>query len=373
MRFDRMQKMIDLLKETELAGMAFNPGPTLTYLTGMQFHLMERPTLLLVKQTGEAAMILPELEKGKLPDESDLIQPFTYGDNPDTWMGVIKEASSWLNLRDGKVGVAPNRMRFMEIKFLEKAFPGVEFVEGGQVIENLRMIKDEDEIEKMRNAAQIAQKALLAALRLIRAGMTEKEIANELVIQLLKAGSSPELPFQPIVSMGENAANPHAVPTDRSLKPGDVLLIDYGACFEGYLSDITRTFTFGEVDEELLGVGKIVLEANLAGRKAGKPGLDVGTVDRAARSVIKEAGYGHAFIHRTGHGLGMEAHEPPYVFGENERTLLPGMTFTVEPGIYLPGKGGIRIEDDVVVRSSGLEALSDLPREVLPLEEFIGR
>lgn len=373
MQLKRMQKIFDLLEQSGLAGMAFNPGPTLTYLTGMHLHLMERPTILLVKQTGEAAMVLPELEKGKLPVESDLIQPFTYGDNPDTWKGIFNDASSWLNLRDGKVGVAPNQMRFMEMKFLEEAFPGVEFVDGGQVIENLRMIKDEDEIGKMRTAAQIAQKALLAALHLIRIGMTEKEIANELVVQLLRAGSSPELPFQPIVSMGENAANPHAVPTDRSLKPGDVLLIDYGASYEGYLSDITRVFTYGEVDEELLQVGRIVMEANRAGRKAGKPGLDVGIVDRAARSVITEAGYGHAFIHRTGHGLGMEPHEPPYVFTENDKVLVLGMTFTVEPGIYLPGKGGIRIEDDVVVRSSGLESLSDLPREVRPLEEFMGR
>jgi Xaa-Pro dipeptidase len=372
MRFERMKKLLDQMQEHKLEGMAFNPGPTLAYLTGMHFHLMERPTLLMVKQKGEAAIILPELEKGKLPPETDVIRAFTYGDNPDTWKGVFNDASSWLALNQGNVGVAPNRIRFMELRFLEEAFPGVEFVDGSKVIENLRMIKDEDEIRHMRAAAQIAQKALLELLRLIRGGMTEKAIANELVVQLLRAGSSPKLPFQPIVSIGENAANPHAVPSERSLTPGDVLLIDYGASYEGYLSDITRTFTFGEVDEELLHIGRIVLEANRAGRLAGKPGLDVGEVDRAARAVITDAGYGHAFIHRTGHGLGMEAHEPPYVFGENRRTLIPGMTFTVEPGIYLPGKGGVRIEDDVVVRSPGLESLSDLSRDLHPLEEFFG-
>jgi len=370
MRLGRMQKLLDLIKESGLAGMAFNPGPTLTYLTGMHLHLMERPTILLVKQSGEAAMVLPELEKGKLPEDGN-IRPFTYGDNPNQWMMPFEQASIWLNLGEGRVGVAPNRMRFMELQYLEKAFPKLEFVDGGQVLERLRMIKDEDEIINMRTAAQIAQQALLVTLRTLRAGMTEKEIANELVIQLLKAGSSPDMPFQPIVSLGENSANPHAVPTERALKQGDVLLIDYGASFEGYLSDITRTFTFGEVDNELLKIAEIVLEANRAGRQAGKPGLDVGAVDRAARSVITDAGYGPSFIHRTGHGLGMEPHEPPYVFAENDTVLTPGMTFTVEPGIYLPGKGGIRIEDDVVVRSSGLESLTNLPRELRPLEDFM--
>jgi len=366
----RLHKLTGLLKTQKLVGMAFNPGPTLTYLTGMHLHLMERPTILLVKQSGEAAMVLPELEKGKLPEDGN-IRPFTYGDNPNQWMMPFEQASIWLNLGEGRVGVSPNRMRFMELQYLEKAFPKLEFVDGGQVLERLRMIKDEDEIIKMRTAAQIAQQALLVTLRTLRAGMTEKEIANELVIQLLKAGSSSDMPFQPIVSLGENSANPHAVPTERALKQGDVLLIDYGASFEGYLSDITRTFTFGEVDNELLKIAEIVLKANRAGRQVGKPGLDIGAVDRAARSVITDAGYGPSFFHRTGHGLGMEPHEPPYVFAENDTVLAPGMTFTVEPGIYLPGKGGIRIEDDVVVRSSGLESLTDLPRELRPLEDFM--
>jgi Xaa-Pro dipeptidase len=146
--------------------------------------------------------------------------------------------------------------------------------------------------------------------------------------------------------------------------------VDWGATYQGYYSDITRTFTFGDVDAELLQIGEIVLKANQAGREAGRPGVDAGAVDRAARAVITGAGYGAAFFHRTGHGLGMEAHEPPYIYGENELILAPGMTFTVEPGIYLPGKGGVRIEDDVAVTETGLVSLTDLPREVSPLESL---
>ena len=372
MNSERMQRLVSLLEEHHLDGLALNPGPSLNYLTGLDFHLMERPTVLLVTAVGSSAIILPRLERGKIQEESPLFHIFTYGDDPSTWQTAFDQAGEKLGIIDGVIGVEAGRMRFLELAYLNKAFPRVDFIDGGEVIAGLRIMKDQAEIAKMRQAAKIAQEALLAMLKNLREGMTEKQIANELVIQLLHAGSDAHLPFSPIVSIGENSANPHAVPSERELHPGDLLLVDWGACYEGYFSDITRTFTFGEISPELQKMGDIVLEANQAGRQAGKPGLDAGAVDRAARSVISGAGYGEFFIHRTGHGLGMEAHEPPYIYEENGLILGVGMTFTVEPGIYLPGKGGVRIEDDVVVTESGLESLTDLPRKVLPLENFIG-
>jgi Xaa-Pro dipeptidase len=372
MNTKRMEKLVSLLKKHNLDGLALNPGPSLKYLTGLEFHLMERPTILLVTAGGSSAMILPTLEKGKLQTGSPLFHIFTYGDDPSTWQAAFNEAASKLKIKDGKIGVEAGRMRFLELAYLGNSFPEVEIVDGGEVIAGLRIKKDPDEIAKMRQAAKIAQEALLKMLRNIKVGMIEKQIANALIIELLRAGSDDQLPFSPIVSIGENSANPHAVPTDRELHPGDLLLIDWGASFEGYFSDITRTFTFGEVSPELKKIGTIVCEANQAGRQAGKKGLEAGSVDRAARSVISAAGYGDYFIHRTGHGLGMEAHEPPYIYEGNDFILAEGMTFTIEPGIYLPGKGGVRIEDDVLVTDSGLESLTDLPREVLPLEKFIG-
>ena len=366
----RIKHLVNLLQAQDLMGMAINPGPSLTYLTGLHLHLMERPSLLIVTQDGNIAMVLPKLEEGKLGDDSPIKAVFSYGDNPATWPGVFRRAGEALNLPGGKIGVEPTGMRFLEISYLREAFPHMAFVDGSQVMASLRIRKDAQEIAKMKRAAQIAQAALKQTLKLIREGMTEKEIANELVIQLLRGGSNPTLPFAPIVATGENSANPHAVPTDRPLKQGDLLLIDWGANFEGYFSDITRTFTFGVVDPELLTIASIVLEANKAGRKAGKPGLEAGVVDQATRLVIDSAGYGDAFTHRTGHGLGMEAHESPYIFGESTQTLEVGMTFTVEPGIYLPGKGGVRIEDDVVVTGTGLESLTDYPRQVLSVDRL---
>lgn len=369
---NRLAKFKTAMAKQNLDAVALNPGPSLTYLSGLHFHLMERPTLLIVPAAGEAVVVLPELEKGKLTGNAAGFRAFTYSDDPATWAAAFSAAAKHLNLQGGQVGVEPTGLRFLELDYLTQAFPDVDFIDGSGVLGSLRLTKDADEIAKMKQAAMIAQQALLATLQTVRAGMTEKVIANELIIQLLRAGSGFDMPFQPIVATGPNSANPHAVPTDRTLQPGDLLLIDWGAAYEGYLSDITRTFTFGTVDPELLTIGTVVQAANEAGRNAGKPGLEAGSVDRAAREVITEAGYGEYFIHRTGHGLGMEAHEPPYIFGENDLILAEGMIFTVEPGIYLPGRGGVRIEDDVVVTSNGLESLTDLPRSVLPLEEFMG-
>ena len=367
----RIQKCVELIKANDLAGVVLNPGQSLTYLSGLHFHLMERPTVLIITHKGETAVILPELEKGKLTGDAAQLQAFTYGDNPASWHTAFEQAASTLKLETGRVGVEPGQLRFLELQYLNAAFPGVDFLDGSEVFAALRLNKDEEEIAKMRRAALIAQEALLATLPTLRLGVTEKVVANELIVQLLRAGSDPNLLFEPIVAFGENSANPHAVPTDRALTPGDLVLTDWGASFDGYLSDITRTFTFGGVEDELQQIGKIVLRANQAGRAAGAAGLAAGVVDRAARAVIEEAGYGLNFFHRTGHGLGMAPHEAPYIYTENDQILTPGMTFTVEPGIYLPGRGGIRIEDDVVVTADGLQTLTDLPREVLPVEDFI--
>lgn len=369
---ERITKLLAAMREQRLDAVALNPGPSMTYLSGLHFHLMERPTLLIVTAAGEVAVVLPELEKGKLTGDTADYRAFTYGDDPSSWPAAFSAAAKHLSLQGGKVGVEPTRLRYMELDYLQSAFPGVDFVDGSGALSALRLTKDAGEIAKMKRAAVIAQEALLATLRTVKAGMTEKVIANELIIQLLRAGSDPELPFGPIVATGPNSADPHAVPTDRTLQAGDLLLIDWGAGYEGYFSDITRTFTFGDVDPELVKIGEVVQAANAAGREAGKPGLNAGSVDRAARDVISRAGYGEYFFHRTGHGLGMEAHEPPYIFGGNDRVLVEWMTFTVEPGIYLAGRGGVRIEDDVVVTMDGLESLTDLPRTVLPLKSFLG-
>jgi Xaa-Pro dipeptidase len=230
------------------------------------------------------------------------------------------------------------------------------------------MRKDESEIAAMQQAVDIAQAAIRATIPKIKPGATEREIASELVVQMIQYGSEPTFPFFPIVSAGPNSANPHAAPGDRPMALGDMLVIDWGANVNGYCSDITRTFALGEVDQDLIQIAEIVKLANAAGHEAVRPGVPASKVDQAARTVIEEAGYGSFFTHRTGHGLGLEGHEEPYLHGESETILEEGMTFTIEPGIYLPGRGGVRIEDDVVVTAEGVNSLTTLPRSLHILE-----
>jgi Xaa-Pro dipeptidase len=230
------------------------------------------------------------------------------------------------------------------------------------------MQKDTSEISAMRKAVEIAQRALEKTIPSIQIGITERELASELTLQILRAGSDAEIPFSPIVASGPNSANPHAVPGGRTLEPGDLLIIDWGASYGGYISDITRTFSIGNIDPELEKIFNIVLEANEAGRSASQPGIKAGEIDQAARAVIESAGYGEYFTHRTGHGIGMEGHEEPYIYSGNELELQPGMTFTVEPGIYLPGRGGVRIEDDVLITEDSAESLTSLPREMITID-----
>lgn len=361
---ERHAKLAHILYNSGLDALVLNPGPSLVYLTGLHFHLMERPVVAFFTPHNPPAVVLPELEAGKASALDFSVQVFPYGEDPDTWLPAFRQAAKAVNLDQHKVGVEPGRLRFLELRFLESATQETQFLSAEGVLAALRMQKDEKELSAMRKAAQIAQQGLQSALASFKIGMTERELAGELTIQLLRHGSDTELPFTPIVSGGPNSANPHATPTERPLQAGDLLVIDWGAAYDGYYSDITRTFAIGEVEPEFAKIARIVKDANQAGREAVHPGALAEDVDHAARAVIEKAGYGEFFFHRTGHGLGMEGHEPPYMRAGNQLKLAAGMTFTVEPGIYLPGRGGVRIEDDVAVTESGVVSLTDMPREL---------
>lgn len=362
MKTQRLEKLYTLLRSAQVDALALNAGPTLTYLTGLSFHLSERPVVLIIAPQAKPALVLPELEASKAASALIPLDAFTYGENPADWKTSFQAAASAAGIAGRSIGIEPTRLRYLELKFLEEAAPGATFTSGESIFAGLRMSKDADEIAAMRIATKIAQDALLATLPSIKPGVTEQAIASELVFQLLRAGSGGELPFAPIVAGGPNSANPHAVPTDRPLQNGDLLVIDWGASYNGYFSDLTRTFGIGELEPEFRRIHAIVEAANAAGRAAGKPGLPAGDVDAAARGVIESQEYGEYFFHRTGHGLGMETHEPPYMFAHNPMILTEGMTYTVEPGIYLTGRGGVRIEDDMVITANGSESLSDMPR-----------
>ncbi|NJC96055.1 MAG: aminopeptidase P family protein [Anaerolineae bacterium] len=364
MTHPRFDKLTASLLTSELDSVILNPGPTLTYLTGLRFHLMERPVVLLFARDQDPAIVLPELELQKVASLPYKLQVFAYPENPSEWENAFRKAVQALGLDGKRIGVEPRQLRLLEFHYVKSGAPEAEFPDASDVLSALRLRKDAAEVEAMRKAVKVAQAALEATLPSIKIGMTEKELSSELVTQLLKHGSEPEMPFSPIVSGGPNSANPHASPTERKLQAGDLLVVDWGATYDGYISDLTRTFAVGEVDEEYRKIHKIVQESNAAGRMAAKPGVPCADVDKAAREVIEKSGYGKYYTHRTGHGIGMEGHEEPYMRGDNMQLLEPGMAFTVEPGIYLPERNGVRIEDNVVITKGGAEVLSDMPREI---------
>ncbi|MBI5822545.1 MAG: aminopeptidase P family protein [Chloroflexi bacterium] len=360
----RLDKLTASLFNSGLSAVAINPSPTLTYLSGIGFHLMERPVVLFVSPGQDPVLILPELELPKVDLFPYKIQAFAYGENPSEWEDAFRKAAQALGLDGKRIGVEPRQMRLLEFRHIKAGAPEADFPDATDVLAGLRLKKDKAEVDAMRAAVKIAQDALEAVIPKIKIGMTEKELSSELVMQLLKHGSESEMPFAPIVSAGPNSANPHASPTKREIQAGDLLVVDWGAAHDGYISDLTRTFAVGEVDGEYKKIHEIVQNSNAAGRAAAKPGVPCANVDIAAREVIEKSGYGKYFTHRTGHGIGMEGHEDPYMRGDNMQLLEPGMTFTVEPGIYLAGRNGVRIEDNLVITENGAESLSDMPREI---------
>lgn len=233
-------------------------------------------------------------------------------------------------------------------------------------IKTLRLIKSEDEVEKLRKAQNIAEKAYLEVLNLTKPGITEREIALELEY-LMKKNGAERIAFDLITVTGKKTSLPHGVPGDVKVENGDFVTFDIGAVYEGYHSDMTRTVAVGEVSEEQKKIYDIVLEAHLKGLAAVKAGVSCFDVDKVCRDVISSYGYGEYFGHGTGHGVGLEIHEEPRVSPKGTDILKPGMIITVEPGIYLPDKFGVRIEDTVLVTEDGYESFANMPKELIIL------
>ncbi len=365
-----LSRQTRLYEKLDLAGvdaLAVNAGQNFTYLTGLNFYRNERPAIALFVPGKPVTFIIPNFEASKAEAVTFPVQIFTYEENPSLWHIAFEKAIAALNLENSRIGVESGELRVFELRLLEMAAKNATFPSADAIINSLRVCKDNDEIAAIQKAVDIAQEAFLATIKRIKIGMTELELASELTLQLLLAGSDVEIAFSPIIASGPNSANPHATPSERRLEIGDVIIIDWGARHNGYISDLSRTVYLGRCDPEMEKIAKISEEATIAGCRAVRPGVAAGEIDRAARDVIERAGYGAYFKNRTGHGIGLDVHEEPYLFGENHQVLVPGMTITVEPGIYLKGHGGVRFEDDVVVTADGATVLSNLPRQLIAI------
>ena len=353
-----------LLEKHGYDAAAFIPSASFTWLTGKSKDLMERPVVVLVRPGMKPALVIAGFEVAAAPEWVAPFEIFSYSDDPAEWADAFRQAGKYLKLNGKKIAVEPLHFRFLEYNFLREAVPDCEIVGAAPLFTELRIRKTEQDLADIRKAAVIAQDALEATLKIVRPGVTERQLSSELVANLLRLGSEPKFPFDPIVGSGPNSADPHHGVSDREVQRGDFLLFDWGARWNGFCSDITRTFVIGEAADWQIEVYNTVLAANRAALKAVRPGVSCGSIDAAARSVIDAAGYGEYFTHRLGHGLGMEDHEEPYMFGGNPVLLEPGMCFSDEPGIYLAGRGGVRIEDDLTCTADGGACITDMPREL---------
>lgn len=263
------------------------------------------------------------------------------------------------------LGFEENDVTYSYYRVLEKEL-SVQLVPVSDVIEKLRLIKTEEEIKILKVAADIADAAFKHILEFIKPGLTELEVANELEFFMRKCGATSSS-FDTIVASGYRSALPHGVASDKVIEKGDFITLDYGAYYKGYVSDITRTIAVGEPSEQLKTIYQIVLEAQLKGLNGIRAGLTGKEADAICRDYIVEKGYGDYFGHSTGHGIGLEVHEGPALSFKSETVLQPGMVVTVEPGIYLPGVGGVRIEDDTVITENGNEPLTHSTKELIIL------
>ena len=355
----RMERAARQAADAGLAGLLVAPGPDLVWLTGYTpTAVTERLTLLVLAAGRDPVLVVPTLEapdaERALGAPALTLRDWTDGKDPYAATAALLDA-------DGRFGISDNAWA-MHLLGLQKALPGTSYASLTEALPMLRAVKDATELELLAAAGAAADAAFEEIRDVAFAGRRETDVAADLAVLLRRFGHS-QVDFT-IVASGPNGANPHHEIGDRVIERGDMVVLDFGGLTAGYGSDTSRTVPVGEPTDEARRVHDLVREAQEAGFRAVRPGAACQEVDRAARTVIADAGYGEYFIHRTGHGIGVTTHEPPYMIEGEERPLVPGMCFSVEPGVYLPGRFGVRIEDIVTVTEDGGRRLNATPHEM---------
>jgi len=355
---DRLARVAEVVASRELDALVVSPSPDLVYLTGYDPMPLPRPTLLVLRPDRDPAMLVPELERALAAASpvSEHLELVSWRDGSDPF-----EAAASLLVGAERIAVA-DRLWATHLLGLQRELPGAAFSPASPVLSRLRAVKDEHELGALRRAGRAADETFRQIVSMSFQGRSEEDVAHDLAELLVRNGHA-RADFT-IVASGPNAASPHHEPGGRTILPRDAVVMDFGGELGGYLSDTSRTVVVGDSPEGFEHAYAAVQEAQSAAVEAVRPGLEAQDVDRTARTLIDAAGYGERFIHRTGHGIGLELHEPPYMV-EGDRTVLePGMTFSVEPGVYLEGRFGIRIEDIVAVTEDGVERLNRSTREL---------
>jgi Xaa-Pro aminopeptidase len=358
---DRMRRAAEEAGDRGIDALLITPSPDYAYLLGYRAPAMERLTCLVVPADGDPVLVLPRLEEplavhelGELADDLEVV-PWDETDDPVRIVQRLVGAALRIGVQD--------QMWARFVLRLRAALDPAQLVEAGPALGALRAVKSAEEIDRLRAAATAADDAMRAIAAEPLAGRSEAEVSSRIREHLLAAGHD-EAGFA-IVASGPNAASPHHVAGERRIEAGDAIVLDIGGVRAGYASDTSRTAFVGEPDPEFAALYEVLRSAQAAACEEVRPGVAAADIDAVARDIITEAGYGDAFIHRTGHGIGMETHEEPYIVSSNRMPLVEGNAFSVEPGIYIRDRWGARIEDIVVCTATGGERLNTTSTELL--------
>ncbi|MDF2146808.1 aminopeptidase P family protein [Knoellia sp. p5-6-4] len=344
----RMERVVDSAATVGLAGVVVTPGPDLVWLTGYRpTAITERLTMLVLRVDEQPALLVPVLERPDVESAEgvEAVTLLDWADGTDPY-----QAAARLLDTAGTYGISDSAWA-LHLLGLQGELPGTKYRSLTECLPMMRAVKDSSEVARLEAAGQAADAAYGEILRMAFAGRRETEVAADLA-ELLRRFGHEQVDFT-VVGSGPNGANPHHEAGDRVIRTGDAVVLDFGGLMHGYGSDTTRTVSVGEPSAELVAVHGVVRRAQQASFEAVRPGVTCQQIDRVARRIITEMGYGPNFIHRTGHGIGVTTHEPPYMVEGETQELVPGMCFSIEPGIYLSGRFGVRIEDIVVVTEEG--------------------
>lgn len=358
---ENRKKLTNLLREENISSLILIPGPNLYYATGLQVDPSERLITAIIPIEQDPIVVCPSFEEERIRRSTSITDIRTWEEDDDPFE-LAGKCLADLELTSSPIGLDP-KFWFEFYSRLAAVLPQTQFVNGGPIMEKARITKSQDELTFMRQASSLTAEGIVKSIDQVSVGMTESEVGRIISENLFKLSREP-VPAFCLVQSGPNSAIPHGSASDRTIEKNDILLIDAGTTVAGYHGDITITTVIGDPSEKFKQIYDLVLQANRAAFEKLREGVPCEDLDKMARDLITSEGFGEYFTHRLGHGLGLEVHEHPYIVNGNKRKLKAGMTHTIEPGIYLLGKFGVRIEDNVVVTKDGAQWLSSVPREI---------
>ncbi|WP_282033383.1 M24 family metallopeptidase [Metabacillus indicus] len=363
MKKERLQKLGDWLNEQNTDAAFISSTENIFYLTNFYTDPHERLMGLFVFKEAEPFFICPGMEVSQARDAGFEGEIIGYADHEDPWEKVKTAIHKRGRQNMKQAAVEKELLPFSRAEEIQKILPDAALVSAEEIMNELRLVKDEKELAVLKQAAELADYGVEIGVQSLKEGVSEMDVLARIEYELKRKGIR-EMSFSTMVLFGKKSGQPHGNPGLAALKEGDFVLFDMGVVLDGYCSDITRTLAYKSVSSEQKKIYQTVLDAQLQALDASRPGTRIGDLDQIARDVITNAGYGEYFPHRLGHGLGISVHEYPSISHTNNGVLKEGMVYTIEPGIYVPEIGGVRIEDDVCITKDGHETLTKFPKDL---------